>query len=422
MERTILHCDCNGFFASVECILHPELKKVPMAVAGDPESRHGIILAKNELAKRYNVQTAETVWQARRKCPDLVLVSPHHSEYRKYSDLVNRIYERYTDLIERFGIDESWLDVTGSRRLFGRGEQIADELRAVVKKELGLTISVGVSFNKIFAKLGSDYKKPDATTVISRENYRDIVFPLPVSALLYVGKSVNKELAGLGIQTIGDLARSDQKLLKSRLGRMGEMIHNYANGLDTEPVESAYAESKVKSVGNGMTFRRNLQGWDDIKAAVAGLSDTVGTRMRRMQVKCSTVQVMIKDPAFQVISRQKKLNKPTYLTKEINAAALEIIRPAWNIREPIRALTITGANLVPAAAAVEQISLFEGETNQDRRKQEQLETTIDKIRGKFGKESVALGIPLKDDLGIIHHPKKEPMGNEENERAIKRKK
>ena len=220
-DRVILHCDCNAFYASVECLLHPAYRDVPMAVCGDPENRHGIILAKNERAKRFGVQTAETIWQARRKCPDLVLAPPHRDQYAIYSKRVNAIYQRYTDLVEPFGIDESWLDVTGSQRLFGSGPEIADRLRAEVQRETGLTISVGVSFNKIFAKLGSDYKKPDATTVISRENYRDIVYPLSVSALLYVGKSARETLQNMRIRTIGDLAHADRKALVASLGKIG---------------------------------------------------------------------------------------------------------------------------------------------------------------------------------------------------------
>ncbi len=400
MDRTILHCDCNGFYASVECILRPELKKIPMAVAGDAENRHGIILAKNELAKGYNVQTAETIWQAKRKCPDLVLVPPRHDEYHKYSHMVNQIYERYTDLVERFGIDESWLDVTGSEHLFGTGKKIADELRETVKKEIGLTISVGVSFNKIFAKLGSDYKKPDATTVITRENFPDIVYPLPVGALLYVGRSAKEELSRLGIYTIGDLARADRNRIAKLLGKMGEMIHDYANGLDISPVQSAYYEEEVKSVGNGMTFKRNLHGLQDIKAGVVDLADTVAVRMRRKNLKCTTVQVTIKDPDFNVISRQRSLEKPTYLAKEIIGVAMEIIQTNWNLNNPIRALTITASNLVTAESDVEQLSLFGDEHDTTRIKQEKLETTIDRIRGKFGKHAVSMGVVLRNDIGI----------------------
>lgn len=219
MDRTILHCDCNSFFASVECVFRPELKTVPMAVCGNPENRHGIILAKNELAKKAGVVTAETVWQARQKCPELVLVPPHHQEYVRYSNLVNAIYQRYTDQVEPFSIDESWLDVTGSRTLFGSGETIADTIRKAVREELGITVSAGVSFNKIFAKMGSDYKKPDATTVISRENYRQLLWPLPISEMIFVGKASRTALRELGIYTIGDLARAEPSLLLARLER-----------------------------------------------------------------------------------------------------------------------------------------------------------------------------------------------------------
>ena len=238
MDRTILHCDCNSFFASVECVFRPELKDVPMAVSGNPENRHGIILAKNELAKKAGVVTAETVWQARQKCPELVLVPPRHQEYVRFSGLVNAIYQRYTDQVEPFSIDESWLDVTGSRALFGSGETIADAIRRAVREELGITVSVGVSFNKIFAKMGSDYKKPDATTVITRENYRQLLWPLPISDLIFVGSASRNALRELGIYTIGDLARTDPALLTARLGKAGTVLSTYARGEDESRVAS----------------------------------------------------------------------------------------------------------------------------------------------------------------------------------------
>ena len=398
-DRTILHCDCNGFFASVECLLAPQLKKVPMAVCGNPENRHGIILAKNELAKKFQIKTAETIWQARRKCPELVLVPPHHDVYEEYSRRVNAIYQRYTDRVEPFGIDESWLDVTGSRQLFGDGKQIADTLRHVIFSEIGLTISVGVSFNKVFAKLGSDYKKPDATTVISIEDYKKIVYPLPVSDLLYVGKSARETLSKLYIHTIGDLAQSDKEGIIFRLGKTGELIHDYANGIDDSPVKSVYEERDIKSVGNGMTFRRNLLGLADIKTSVITLSDSVATRMRQYGVKCRTVQVTIRNPDFKTISRQKPLNNPTCLAKEISCAALEIITGCWNLKAPIRMITITGTNLVSADSYAEQLSLFpEGQQNQE--KQEHLESAIDKIRDRFGKNAISFGSILNNDLGI----------------------
>lgn len=400
-DRAILHCDCNGFYASVECILRPELKKIPMAVCGDPESRHGIILAKNELAKRYEIKTAETIWQAKRKCPQLTLVPPHHDQYAKYSRLVNQIYQQYTDLVEPFSIDESWLDVTGSALLFGDGKTIADTLRRRVREELGLTISVGVSFNKIFAKMGSDYKKPDATTVITRENFRKIVWELPVTDLLFVGKSVNEQLKKLSIATIGELAACDRSRLVRNLGKMGETLHAYANGLDDSPVRSIHDEREIKSVGNGMTFKRNLVGLDDIRLGVLSLTDLVATRMRRRGVKCLTVQVMIRDPNFQTITRQKTLEIPTCLAKELAAVSLELIRQEWNLRKPIRMITITGTNLVDAQNTGEQLTLFSGvQQIKKREKQEKLETAVDAVREKFGHGSIRAAGILNNDLGI----------------------
>lgn len=399
-DRVILHCDCNAFYASVECLLHPAYRDVPMAVCGDPENRHGIVLAKNERAKRFGVQTAETIWQARRKCPDLVLAPPHRDQYALYSKKVNAIYQQYTDLVEPFGIDESWLDVTGSQKLFGPGPQMADRLRAQVRRETGLTISVGVSFNKIFAKLGSDYKKPDATTVITRENFREVVFPLSVDALLYVGKSAREALRKMRVRTIGDLAHADRRLLEASLGKAGGELHDYANGLDTSPVKSIYEPREVKSVGNGLTFKRNLVGWDDIRLGIAVLADTVAARMRRSGVKCYTVQLNIRNPSFHTISRQRPLPVPTFLAKELADAAMKILQDSWNPKAPIRMLTLTGTNLVPADEAPgEQLSLFEQSNQEARKKQERLETTLDAIREKFGRDAVNICGVLKNDIG-----------------------
>ena len=383
-DRTILHCDCNGFYASVECSLNPELKSVPMAVGGDSESRHGIILAKNELAKKYNIQTAETIWSAKKKCPGLVIVPPHHKIYREYSKRVMDIYKRYTDLVESFGLDEAWLDVTGSRRLFGDGKTIADELRSVVKKETGLTISVGVSFCKVFAKLGSDYKKPDATTVFTRENWKKYIYPLPVSALLYAGKSTTAVLNGLGIYTIGELAAAPPELIAGKLKKAGEQLYKFANGLDDSPVRSIYDEEEIKSVGNGITFREDLIGEDAVKSGVKILADSVSERLRAKELKCTTVQVHIKDPAFKVISRQKKLKRPVYSSKEIREAAMEIMRSSWNFEKPIRMLSVTGCGLVHENEVIEQLDLFET-PDESLKKRERLEKTVDELKHKYGK-------------------------------------
>jgi DNA polymerase-4 len=398
MDRTILHCDMNGFYASVELLARPDLKGRPMAVCGNPDHRHGIILAKSEEAKACGVVTAETVWQAKKKCPNLVLVRPHHEKYRSYSGLINQIYGRYTDRIEPFSIDESWLDVTGSLRLFGSGKEIADQIRAIVKEELGLTLSVGVSYNKVFAKMGSEYKKPDATTVISRENYKKLLWPLPIRELFFVGRATAEKLEKAGMKTIGDLALFNRQLICAMLGKQGAVIHDYANGIDDSPVSLSYERQKIKSVGNGMTFQRDLLGLNDIKTAILALSDTVAGRLRKYEMKCQGVKVDIKDPLFRTISRQKQLIFPTNLAEEIGSAALEIITKSWNLKNPIRMLTITGIGLVDEQEA-EQLSLFS--INDDRReKSETIERTLDHIRKKYGGSSITFGGILKNDIGI----------------------
>ena len=396
MDRVILHCDCNGFFASVECALNPDLKNVPMAVGGDQEARHGIILAKNELAKKYNIQTAETIYSAKKKCPSLVIVPPHHDLYEEYSQRVNAIYAQYTDLVEKFGIDESWLDVTGSQRLFGTGKEIADILRKRIREEIGITISVGVSFNKVFAKLGSDYKKPDATTVISRDNFKEIVYPLSVKDLLFVGKRTAETLSKMRINTIGELANADENILCKMLGKQGEMIYRYARGEDNSPVDP-HSNDEVKSVGNGMTFRRDLYGEKDIFCGITHLSESIAARMRRKGVKCTVVQVTIKNPDLVSIQRQEKLDHPTNLAREIAQKAMELVRRNWNMSSPIRMLTVTGGGIVCEDGEC-QLSFFEESVQNP--KQEKLEKALDSIRDKYGKDAVQNANLLNNDIGI----------------------
>ena len=398
MDRVILHCDMNGFYASVELIDHPHLKDKPMAVCGSPENRHGIILAKNEIAKSFGVVTAETLWQARKKCPDLQVVPPHHDKYKHYSRLINDIYLRYTDMVEPFSIDESWLDVTGSTGLFGSGRQIADDIRQTVKRELGLTLSAGVSFNKIFAKMGSEYKKPDATTVITRENFRSLLWPMDIRSMFFVGKATAAKLREFGIDTIGDLAAADRKMLTGLLGKQGGVLHNYANGLDTAPVSRYDQREKIKSIGNGTTFRRNLQGAEDIRIAVIGLSDTVATRLRKHGMKAYGVKVDIKDPSLKVISRQQQLETPTNTAETISTAALGVIKKSWRLRDPIRMLTITAINLCDENEA-QQLSLFADENVQSE-SGEKVERTMDSIREKFGAGSINFGSVIKNDIGL----------------------
>ena len=392
MERTILHCDCNSYFASVECISHPELKRVPMAVCGDPESRHGIILAKNELAKAYGIQTAETIWQAKRKCPQLTLVVPHHDLYEQISDQINEIYGQYTDLVEPFSIDESWLDVTGTLHTFGSGERIANELRRRIREEIGITISVGVSFNKIFAKLGSDYKKPDATTCITRDNYQTILWPLPARDMMFVGSTTAERLARMGIATIGDIAHAGRDQLRLILGRSGETIWEYAAGEDCSLVRRADESEQPKSIGNSITFPHDLVGRQEIYAGLLALCDQVGSRLRKHGLYCATVQIQIKDPLLATISRQQKLAAPTNVTRELYEAAVAIADKSWSMSSPVRLLSVTAANL--GDCCTEQMTLI-GDTTEGKLKNAKLDRAMDNIRSRFGKDSISYARLMK---------------------------
>jgi len=396
-QRTILHCDLNCFFASVELLSHPDLRDKPVAVCGDPKERHGVILAKNEPAKRMGVKTAETIWQAKRKCPDLICLPPHHDLYRVYSQKVNAIYNQYTDLVEPFGIDESWLDITGSMHLFGGdAKAIADEIRTRVKKELGLTVSVGVSFNKVFAKLGSDYKKPDATTVISPENWQELLYPLPVSDLLFVGSSAAAVLAQYGVRTIGDLARFPVHSLESLLGKHGLQLHRYACGLDDEPVLGPNQREAVKSVGNGSTFRENITSRAQARTQLSILSEQVAIRLRQQGLRCGGVQITVRDTNFKTFTRQKQLPASTFLMHDIAAAALELLDACWHFPQPIRMLTVTAIHLSDEKEAFVQTDLFDEGKSHRSEKLEHLELAMDGIRRRFGKDAISYVSHLKE--------------------------
>lgn len=392
-DRVILHCDCNNYFASVELLSRPDLRGKPVAVAGDPEGRHGIILAKNDMAKRYGVKTAETIWQAKQKCPGLVLLPPHHDLYEDMSRRVNAIYLDVTDQVEAFSIDESWLDVTGSRRLFGDGVTIANLLRRRVREELGITISVGVSDNKTWAKMGSDYKKPDATTLITRENAAELLYPLPVDDLLFVGRAAAENLVRHGINTIGSLARCQPEVLTRYLGKQGESYWRMANGLDDSPVRRWGESDPVKSIGNSTTYPHDLVGWEDFRAGLMPLCDSVGARLRAQGLKCRTVTVQIKNPSLKVISRQKTLSTPTNLTRQLFQEACAILAQCWPENAPIRLLSVTASGLTDAdEVAPAQLSFLE-DTAVDDARQAALEAAVDRLRGRFGKTAVRPGTP-----------------------------
>ena len=392
MERVILHCDLNCFYASVELLGHPDLRDIPTAVCGDPTSRHGIILAKNEPAKKYGVKTAETIWQAKKKCPALVLLPPHHDLYREFSRRVNAVYDQYTDLVEPFGIDESWLDVTHSLHLFGgSGREVADTLRDRIREELGLTLSVGVSFNKVFAKLGSDYKKPDATTVISPGNWRDLVWPLPVGDLLYVGAAARDILRQYGVETIGQLAACRPEMLETLMGKMGVQLYEYANGLDRDPVRARCEEEAVKSIGNGTTFPQNLTTEQQVRRGVSVLADSVASRLRRHGLYAGGVQLTVRDPQFRDRSRQRQFSAPTPLIRDLTEAAMALAREIWRPPDPIRALTVTAIHLVREREAYEQVDLFNAAAAPKKERQEKLEAAMVTLRGKYGAGAISYG-------------------------------
>lgn len=387
MDKVILHCDLNNFYASVECLLNPDLADVPMAVGGDAKERHGLILAKNELAKSCKVLTAEPVWQARKKCPQLLVVPPHHDLYALYSRRVRAIYEEYTDQVEPFGIDECWLDVTGSQRLFGSGEAIAHKIRKKVKARWGLTISVGVSFNKVFAKLGSDMKKPDAVTVISRADYKKMVWPLPLSELLYIGRSTRERLFRLGIRTIGDLAQADRKQLQLVLGKAGIMLQDFALGRDDRPVASVHERGLPKSISHNTTLKADITAWEEVEKTFYWLADRVGSRLRKQNLCCRQIAIAIKDSKFNVTHRQKKMSLPVETSGVLAQTALELFRENYDLNRqlPVRLLGLRVSDLL-SAASYYQAELFAGDLSDC--KQAQLDSRVDEIREKYGFEAI----------------------------------
>ena len=401
-ERVILHSDLNNFYASVECLYHPEYRGKPLAVLGDPKARHGIVLAKNYEAKAYGVQTGDPMWMAKKKCPDIVFVPPHYNLYMKHSKLIREIYSEYTDKVEPYGLDECWLDVSGSTMLFGSGENIANEIRKRVKFELGVSVSVGVSFNKICAKLGSDMKKPDATTVIESNRFKEIVWPLPVKELLYVGRATHAKLKRKGIFTIGDLANSNPENLQFWLGKMGVVLWQFANGLDTSPVSNIGAKSLIKTVGNSTTAPRDLMTDEDIKITLMLLSESVSARLREYGFICRTVQIGIRDNELEWFERQGKLEIPNRTAKSIFELAFSLFKKHTN-GKPIRSLSVRACDLKPMDFV--QLSLLPDVAK--LQKQEELEAAMDTLRNRFGHFSIQKGMMLCDSELSNLDPKNE---------------
>lgn len=392
-DRTILHSDMNCFYASVEMLHRPELEGKPMAVGGDPEARHGIVLTANYIAKKAGVKTGMALWQAKKACPSIIFVPPRMDLYLRFSRMAQEIYADYTDLREPFGIDESWLDVTDSISLKGDGMKIAGEIRGRIKYELGVTVSIGVSWNKIFAKLASDYRKPDAVTEFHRGNYRDVVWKLPVEDLLYVGRSTGRKLRRIGICTIGDLAGADITLLKSYLGKIGVVLHLFANGYDETPVCMEDYSAPVKSIGNSTTTPRDLVCDQDVKIIMIALAEGVSARLRENGFQCGVVEISIRENNLFCFTRQKKLKHPTNITSEIVDTALSLFQEHYNWEHPIRSLGIRGSDLVSDQIPF-QLDLF---MSQERReKQEKADRAVDEIRRRFGYNSIQRAYVYQD--------------------------
>lgn len=406
--RTILHSDCNGFFASVECLYNPSLKNKPVVVGGDAEKRHGIILAKNEIAKKYKISTGEPIWKALKKCPELEVVPPHYDRYLRLSKLCREIYYEYTDKIEPFGLDEAWLDVTGSYLLFGDGEKIAHEIRKRIKRELGITVSIGVSFNKIFAKLGSDYKKPDAVTVISKENFKEIAWKLPASDLLYVGKSTDTKLKGLGIFTIGDLANYPLTLLRSNFGKWGDLLYSFSNGYDSSEVSNYEETDPVKSIGNATTTIRDIENFEDAKIIFMILTDSVARRLREQGLYCKEVSISIRDTKLNTITRQTKLGRYTNLTNDILKSSLSLFKNNHDFSINVRTLGVTVSDLKNDSIST-QVSIFEDETKRDRL--QNLDSACDILKERFGCYCIRPAKVMFDPILSGFSPKEEHVAH-----------
>ena len=399
MGRRILHADFNSFYASVACFLDPALRIHPVAVAGNPEARHGIILAKNELAKKFGVKTGEAIWQAKQKCPLLITVKPDFSAYQKFSALGRSIYGEYSDRVEAFGLDENWIDVTASTVDMADAYRLAQVIRGRIREELGITVSIGVADNKVFAKLGSDIKKPDAVTLVSPDNYQSVAWPLPARELLYVGRATEAKLLKYGIVTIGDLASTQEAFLRAQFGKCGTMLYAFANGLDASPVQRACDQQPVRSVGNGLTTPRDLVNDEDVYLTISMLAESVAMRLREHGVRAKTAHLGVRDSGLLSFICQTKLDHPTNITIEISRACMQLFRAHYTWPPPIRSLTVSCSDLIGTDSPV-QLSLFDDEA--PRRKAEAAEVAVDDIRRRFGYRAIGRALCLKDrDIGLM---------------------
>ncbi len=402
-KRVIIHADMNCFYASVEQHLNPSLRGIPMAVAGDPKKRNGIILAKSREAKAMGVKTGEAIWQAKSKCPSITIVPPNYKAYMRYSRLARMIYYDYTDMVEPFGLDESWLDVTGSVDLFGGVPMlIAEEISERVKAELGLTISVGMSWNKVFAKFGSDEDPGDGIAVITPENFRSTVWPYPVGGLIYIGNATRRKLNSMGIFTIGGLANAPIEMLNRRFGKMGGIIRAFANGMDSSPVKEmdpskADSDRTIKSIGNGLTAPHDIEDRDSAKALVYLLSESVAQRLRESRLRARQVSISVRDAQnLLYYTRQVPLGVASNITTEIASAAFALLEQnePLNSTHPLRGLGVRAGKLISMDVPVQEDLFGDAEK---RQKMENLDFAIDGLRNRFGNSCVKRMGELTDE-------------------------
>ncbi len=391
----------NAFYASVEILLRPELAGQRLAVVGSRADRHGIVLAKSQEAKIYGVKTGEAIWEAQSKCPGLILVEPHYEAYLHFSRLARKVYAEYSERVESYGLDEAWLDLSGTERLFGSGEAVADELRRRFREELHLTISVGVSFNKVFAKFGSDYQKPDATTVIRETDYQRLIWPRPVEELLGVGPATRRKLAKLGIRTIGELACSPINVLERLLGVAGRRLHAWANGLDQGQVKLLGETIPVQSVGHGVTTRYDLESPRQVGEVFRYLARDVSYRLQAAHYKAVAVQISVKDQHFLTREYQTPLPYPAHAASSLAATATELFERNHHFDAPIRALGLRAIQLRPADEAVQSHIFANWETFQKR---EKLSTACYQLAQKYGDDIVLPARSLQMDYVATNPP------------------
>ena len=386
--KDILHVDLNNFYASCECMVDPTIRQLPVAVCGSQAERHGVVLAKNYIAKGFGVATGQTIWQAKRLCPNLVVREPNFDLYLTYSNKVRQILLSYTDLVEPFGIDESWMDVTNSK-IFGSATEIAEDIRTRVLKETGLTVSIGVSYNKIFAKLGSDLKKPNGITIISCKNYKTLVWPLPISDLLMIGKQTEKKLNDMGVYKIGDLARLDRYFLHQKFGKNGETLFEFANGIGNDIVKNYYHLDPPKSIGNSTTCYKDLTNNKQVMQVILNVTQAVVERMIESgYVYAKTVKLWFKDNSLQTYGKQCKLKESTF--SSISKTAFSMFNSMWDWRLPIRSVGLSVCDFYDGS---KQLDLFSADTE---KKQQNLDKTILEIKQKFGEDAILNGSALND--------------------------